>query len=585
MRVLRQERIWVARLTVAAVAALGLLCVAPVARAQETADRNGVIFVHGYVGSGAQFESQKMRFTSNGYPDSYVRVIEYDSTPATPVPGGSGLNPVGIQTIEQQLFPRLDQLVAQLKAETGRPQVDLLAHSLGTTLMQDYLNSDPARAANVAHYVNIDGRTASSPPGGVRTLALWATKGPLSPPGRSITGATNVSIPDSTHVQSATSAVSFGEMYKFFNGASPTTTNIVPESGKITLSGKAYNFPNNTGLSGATVQAWPIDDATGQRTSAAPIASYSIDSTGDWGPVAVQPGRRYEFALLRSGAPVHHFYYEPFLRSDHLLRLLESDALRSAGGPPSGNSVAMVAIRYKELWGDQGAESDVLSLNGINVCNANTCPLSHLVNAMFAYDRNMDGKTDTSQPDPTYFQLPFVSGVDVYMPAQSPPAGKVTVTLKSRGAGPVRTITFPNFPATTDVATVQLNDFEQSTSSTPGAAGAGVGAGAGAGAGAKRGACVRRRRFSVRIRQPRHGRIVRVYAYIGGRRVKRVRGHRVRSLVLVRPAGKDNFQVRLIAWNAHGRRTVRVLRFRRCGMVRPKPRPRHRVGPRRHPRR
>lgn len=29
---------------------------------------NPVIFVHGGAGSGAQFESQKMRFTSNGYP-------------------------------------------------------------------------------------------------------------------------------------------------------------------------------------------------------------------------------------------------------------------------------------------------------------------------------------------------------------------------------------------------------------------------------------------------------------------------------------------------------------------------------------
>src|SRR5205807_8077681 len=142
--------------------------------------------------------------------------------------------------------------VAQLEAQTGRPQVELVAHSLGTILMQDYLNSSTQRAANVAHYVNIDGQTANAPPGGVPTLALWATKGPLSPPGRSITGATNVTIPDSTHVQSATSAVSFAEMYKFFNGRPAATTDIVPETGKITLAGKALLFPNNTGLSGAT---------------------------------------------------------------------------------------------------------------------------------------------------------------------------------------------------------------------------------------------------------------------------------------------------------------------------------------------
>jgi pimeloyl-ACP methyl ester carboxylesterase len=210
------------------------------ANARASANHNPIIFVHGYVGSGSQFESQKMRFVENGYPDSYVRVLEYDSTPATPVPGG-GLNPVGIQVIEGQLFPRLDQLIAQLKSQTGRRQVDLLAHSLGTTLMQDYLNSDPARAANVAHYVNIDGRTASHPPGGVSTLALWATRGPLSPPGRSIPGATNVSIPDSTHVQSATSPISFREMYRFFTGKGPGATNIIRQAGEITLSGRALN--------------------------------------------------------------------------------------------------------------------------------------------------------------------------------------------------------------------------------------------------------------------------------------------------------------------------------------------------------
>ena len=59
------------------------------------------------------------------------------------------------------------------------------------------------------------------------------------------------------------------------------------------------------------------------------IAQYSLR----WGPVTVQSGRRYEFAELQPGAPVHHFYNEPFVRSDHLIRLLESDALRLAGGP------------------------------------------------------------------------------------------------------------------------------------------------------------------------------------------------------------------------------------------------------------
>ena len=53
---------------------------------------------------------------------------------------------------------------------------------------------------------------------------------------------------------------------------------------------------------------------------------------------------------MRPGFPIHHFYYEPLLRADHLVRLLEPDALRSLGGPPDLRWVAMVIIRHKERW-------------------------------------------------------------------------------------------------------------------------------------------------------------------------------------------------------------------------------------------
>src|SRR5437588_8905710 len=343
-----------------------------------------------------------------------------------------------------------------MKAITHRPQVDLLAHSLGTKLMQDYLNSSPARAASVAHYVNIDGATASAPPGGVPTLALWGTKGPISqPPGRSITGAENVDIPDSSHVQTATSPLSFYYFYDFFNGAAPNTTQIVPQQGPITIAGRDVDFPDNDGLVGATVQVWNINQSTGQRVGARPIASFSIGSSGDFGPVTVQSGRRYEFAELRPGFPTHHFYYEPFLRSDHLVRLLESDALRSLGGPPDPRFVAMVILRYKELWGDQGSQNDILKINGLSVCTTETCPLSKEVNGLFVADFDRDSKSNTNETWPPYNNSSpyFISSVDVFPPAASPSTGEVTVSLQDRGSGPLHTIAFPNFPSTTDDVT------------------------------------------------------------------------------------------------------------------------------------
>jgi triacylglycerol esterase/lipase EstA (alpha/beta hydrolase family) len=113
---------------------------------QKPAKLNPVIFVHGFVGSGAQFESQQMRFTSNGYPQRLISVLEYDSTFA--------LN------TREQVYGMRDALIARATRRSGRPKVDVLGHSLGTSIMQEYL-ATPERAARVAHYVNIDGRTAA----------------------------------------------------------------------------------------------------------------------------------------------------------------------------------------------------------------------------------------------------------------------------------------------------------------------------------------------------------------------------------------------------------------------------------------
>ncbi len=448
------------------------MCAAPTALAahkhgshhRAKTRRHGVIFVHGFDGSGAQFESQKMRLTSNGYPQRWVTVFEYNSAEfASALENSSS---VAVQ--EQQLFAQMDALIAHMKKITHLRKVDLLAHSLGTRLMQDYLNSSKKRAANVAHYVNIDGATANSPPGGVRTLALFGTKGPLSSaPGRRIKGAKNVFIKGATHVQCATSSHSFWWFYKFFTGRAPRTTRIVRQRGRITLSGRAVNFPQNSGLQGATVQLWPINQASGRRTSTKPIAQTVVGASGNWGPMRVRSGRRYEFTLVRTdnpSAPVHHFYFEPFVRSDRLVRLLESDALRSLGGPTDPRSSAMVVLRYKELWGDQGRQSDVLKVNGIRACNATTCPLDKLVNGLFVADFNHDGKSEPNQSWPAYQNASpyFISAVDIFMPARMPPTGSVTVSINSRGQGRVRTLTFPDFASLTDVDTVQLNDFEQS---------------------------------------------------------------------------------------------------------------------------
>src|SRR3954466_9280047 len=97
------------RLAVLALALAGLLPAVPAADAHfkhGRFDPTPIIFVHGGAGSGAQFESQALRFTSNGYPTNYVRVLEYDST-------------FSVNT-QDEVLAKLDALVAQVKQETGK---------------------------------------------------------------------------------------------------------------------------------------------------------------------------------------------------------------------------------------------------------------------------------------------------------------------------------------------------------------------------------------------------------------------------------------------------------------------------------
>lgn len=404
-----------------------------------------VIFVHGGSGSGAQFDTQALRLMSNGYPADRIAVHEYDST-------------FGTNTMEE-VWAGLDELIAELLRETGADGVDLLGHSLGTTVSQGYLTSSPERAASVAHYVNIDGRTAAAPPGGVDTLAVWG-EGDQT---RQIIGAQNYYAPAQSHVQVATSAETFAEIYRFFTGHEPKTTDVVPQRGRIRLSGEANVFPQNQGADGFTLQIFEID-RRGRREHRRPDATFAIGADGAWGPFKAHAGERYEFALTRTDGSVHHLYFQPFLRSDHLVRLLTSrpgeglDLLRE----PSDTSAGFGVIRYKEMWGDQGANNDTLEIDGVNVLNPATAPRTKRVNAMFVGDDNLDGVTDLSAPVQPWFSLPFISAVDLVVPATIPPDDTVRIEMVARaGDGDEEVVNIPNWATSQNIVTITFRDFQQ----------------------------------------------------------------------------------------------------------------------------
>ncbi len=426
-----------------ALAAVATILAAPAADAIGFFQpRNPIIFIHGSSGSGAQFESQAMRFTSNGYPKSYIRVLEYDSP--------------NLGDIEEDVYAELDALIAELQAETGRPQVELLGHSLGTFVAQSYL-ATPERAANVAHYVNIDGAEADAPPGGVPTLALWAG---AAPPVGEIVGALNVTLDDQEHIECATSAEAFYEMYHFFRGRRPLTTKILPQI-LPSVSGQVNFFPSNEGIDGATLDVWWVRSDTGERIGHHPWASFAIGPDGNFGPFTAIIGLHYEFAVAREGETDIDFFYEPFLRSDHLVRLNIATEL-APFIDSSDDHTALTVIRNKEFCGDLGAGSDVLSIDGTNVINpvlASCATIGSGAAAVFAFDDNSDGVTNLGAiPFPFSF-LAFLTAADLYIP--SDPPGSVSVEVIPRGGGEARTVNVPNLPSTQARVVVQLHDFEQ----------------------------------------------------------------------------------------------------------------------------
>ncbi len=411
------------------------------ASAQAKPQPTPVIFVHGQSGSAQQFETDAMRLTSNGFPQDRIFAYEYNT----------------LISNNDAAVADLDGFIADVKAQTGASQVDILAHSRGTTVMHTYL-STPERAASVSHYVNFDGRTSTAPPGGVPTLAIWG-EGDQT---REIVGATNVYFPNKAHTEVTTSRQAFVALYEFLEGDKPETKNVLPEDPKkVTVAGRVSKFPDNTGIAGALLEVFELDSATGHRASATPVYSLTIDAGGAFGPLKVNGKKHYEFAVSEPGQPVIHNYPEPFEHDDHLYRVLNAPLLRPSieSGP---NSTGITVTRMREFWGDQSDPNfvDTLTLGATNVINPATAPRARRVLAVFTFDKNSDGVTDTSASLAPFNGIGFLTGVDVFNAASPDASGTIPVSETMRGnRRHEETINVPNWASDQDFVSVYFKDY------------------------------------------------------------------------------------------------------------------------------
>jgi len=436
------------------------------AKAEEP--RLPIVYVHGGAGSGAQYETQAMRFSSNNYPNVVRAIDRTSSSSAT-------------------LNPMLDAFFDAVMAETGDTQIYVVAHSLGTSLMVNYLNSSPERSARVAKYINVDGATGVNCPGNpapVNCKGIWGQ----GVPGRAM-GTNNVTFPNFGHTQTVTAPESFAEQYKFFTGEDPATTLILPvPPGQVQIAGKAINFPANTGVDGATLQIWEVHDNSGIRKASSPMATFTLGPTGEWGPVSINGKKYYEFTLIRPDVDyVGNYYLQPFIRSDYLVRLLASPPgspiiTNTASGPDHS---AAVLIRYKEWWSDQGAGSDIVNVSTTSPTWGDQGPLNILSNVAVAprnpiipfspnkiglhvHDAIPADKVSTLAPIPYFLAQTFQTGVDIWMPATTPPDGVITWENAPRGdTSRLQTLHTPNWASDGHRISIQFNDYVQDINSWP----------------------------------------------------------------------------------------------------------------------
>jgi pimeloyl-ACP methyl ester carboxylesterase len=404
-----------------------------------------IVFVHGYAGSAQQYYSQAIRFEANGYPVGRIRAFEHH--------GGQ---------VMDDFASMLNTFVDGVLAEFKVPKVYLVGHSRGTSVSSMFLG-DPARAAKVAKYISLDGFGCSQ--------AATANIPCIAPSQATLVG--------QSHVEVATSLESFVEQYKFLIGSDPKVTAIVKQTEPVVISGRAVNFPENTGRAGTKLEIYEINAQTGARIGP-PVKSYDLTSDGNFGPLTVSPDKRYEMVLSTPQGNHHHHYMQSFLRSSPFVRLLSGppDTATRQNTNTGPNHSALIAMRMREWQTSDQLEVGIATqsnpnpqlvnvLNGVGVdpSGGGGADIASLVRGKIGIHLHDDVATPLMSSlvqIPYFMTQPFQAGVDVYLPAAEPPNGTIIVKSIPRGnVSKPQTIAIPNWPSTGHLSTLMFADYAQ----------------------------------------------------------------------------------------------------------------------------
>ncbi len=387
-------------------------------------EQTPIIFLHGLLAAGDTYANQFMRFKANDYCDDRLYVTDRNTL-----------------AMGADLVTPLDAFIDQVLAATGASKVHLAGHSAGGGLGYSYL-SDANRAAKVDRYIHIGSAPQAGPAGPngeIPTLNIWSPQDEILE-GSDIPGAVNAQILGADHYEVATNAAAFEAMYKFLNDdKAPNTTKLEPE-GEIALSGKVLTLGENVAQIGASVRVYSIDQSTGERVTNSPLATFTTDANGLWGPYSAVADTKYEFQVTTGNTddrPVSYFR-EGFIRSDDLVYLRTI---------PSGLSLAANLLSELPEDDDQSVlivfsankavieGRDELTVNGINLATPAFASADQTTIAFFLYDDG-DGQTE-EQVQGAFSNFLFLNGVDIFFPTTSPQS----IPIEFNG----RSLAVPNF--------------------------------------------------------------------------------------------------------------------------------------------
>lgn len=365
-----------------------------------------IIMVHGFLASSDTYEKQYERFLSNNYKSNMLYALNYNSLDIT------------------NASKSLDEFVDEVLLKTGAKSVDLIGHSLGSTLVYEYCKNT-RNAKKIKHLVLLAAFKQNKPGGSngeIPTLNVWSTDDKVVAFGGFIPNAKNIQLQNKDHYQVATCEETFSEIFKFFTGQNPTSTIPKIEDNPV-ISGHALSFGENLSSLGSILNIYKVNKSNGKRLTQSPIISFTINVKNEWGPFVAEKNAYYEFETIPkdSKSRIVHYYREPFYVSNKFVVIRTFPPQGSLGllflqSLPSKNGESVLAFFSASQAVITGR--DELLIDDFPLSKSPFTDPNNTMIALFAYDVNANKKSDFT-PANAFTNFPFLKGVDFYFESNS----------------------------------------------------------------------------------------------------------------------------------------------------------------------